>query len=251
MFRIVTFCTEVHNYINDEKSKYHFTDQKYKLWQSMKSNKDSCGNERVSDWRVNCIYYFSVKKKEKEVLNPCLGQESDLIHAMTILYSPFILFLLSECIKRVVLYTILHKTLPKFKLLLMWLPWVWALKGWFLIPTFKFYILFPLFHLHPGKYLRNSSLLLPSVWASYRKIICNIHNPSSANQIWSQKQKLWTGNRKTCYYFLSNKVFYQQQQQQKTFFTVFHTFHIFHTKCAGESFFFTLTNKEEQERICS
>lgn len=122
------------------------------------------------------------------------------MHAMTILHSLFILFLLSEWITKVALYAILHKVLSKFKLLLMWLLGIWAHKGWFLIPTFKFNILFPLFHLHAGKDLCNSSLLLSSVWASYSKIICNIHKSSLENPVWSQKYKWWTGNRKTCYF---------------------------------------------------
>lgn len=140
----------------------------------------------MSDWTANCTCCFWMNEV-KEVLNPCLGEHFDLMHAMTILHSLFILFLLSEWITKVAFYAFLHKALSKFKLLLMRLPGIWAHKGWFLIPAFKFYILFPLFHSHAGNYLCNSSLLLSSVWASYSKIICNIHKSSLEIQIWSQK----------------------------------------------------------------
>lgn len=123
----------------------------------MKSKKNTYVSKRMFDWTANCICCVWVNE-EKEVLNPYLGEQSDLMHAMTILYSPFILFLLSERIIKVILYTFLHKVLSKFELLLMRLLGVWAHKGWFLIPTFKFCILFPLFHLHASKYLCNSSL---------------------------------------------------------------------------------------------
>lgn len=119
----------------------------------------------------------------------------------------------------------------------MRLPGVWAHKGWFHIPTFKFYILFLLLHLYSGKYLCNSSFLLSNVWANYSKITSNMHKSSLANQIWSKKIQMmnWKQKNILCFFFYQIKSTLRTTTK-KTFFTV---------KACSRTFFLHI-NKERE-----